>query len=1381
MISAVRYNLYGYVPVCILLLLLNLAEGFSGGHDTIWLDPGLTKINIKDNSHYGFRIRQSVGSLILQEVETAGGVFTRMEGTGHVSASEYGAPSLPVFSRLIEVPDGARVTYRVLYSKEETINLGDHGFTSPLLPHQPSLSKSERPDDRDFIYLTDKYSDDLFRGPGLVEVTDIGVMRGRRIARIMISPASYNPVRNEITVISDLEIGIDFADAGPPARSSRLAFASPLHETALSSKIFNYQEDRTKTWFSGGPVKYVILSDPMFEEALREFVEWKTRKGFDIIELYRGREGVGHTPEEMRSALADLYHSATAEDPAPVFLLIVGDHDQIPAFRSGGHYTDLYYAEYDGNDDFLPDLFYGRFSANNPEELVPQIEKTLLYEQYLFSQTDFLNNSVLIAGVDSRYAHIHGNGQLNYGTRYYFNENMGITASVYPVPHPGGVSREIIEVISSGAGFVNYTGHGFPNRWDNPRLSIDDIPELDNYGMYPLVIGNACETARFNLYECFGEALVRASDKGAVGYIGASNDTYWDEDYFWAVGVGSISADPFYEETGRGAYDRLFLTGDDTMSDWYVSQGQIQQAGNLAVAEGATITRTRYYWEVYHLLGDPSLMIYFSEPEALNPVYPDVVASDVTELAVMTEPMAYVALSGGGGLVDAGHAGKNGVAVLTVEGISDEFDYDLIMTRANRKPYIGSLKVAPAGQPFVSVRSFSVDDSNGNGNGIPEAGETIFIDIVLKNYGSMAADDLSMSLLADNEYIIPPIRHHDLPGIGAGDEVEIAGLFSFDILPSAPDGETLFFTLEINSGDTLAWVSHFAKDISAPDIDLHGLYYIGQLNKNSHGFLLAGGTATYSLEFVNTGSAAIYNARIMVEDNLNIVMITDDGYDYPYIGPGDTVRHHISVSAPEDIDYGSIVPLDFRVHSDRFEYSTVIRLFVNTIFENFEDQGIFKARPWKTCQDKGWYLTPESASGSYSIRSGNISHSDTSELKIRMKVSEAGKISFCKKISSERRYDFLEFYIDETRAGRWSGFSNWSDAVFEVEPGNRIFRWVYLKDSSVSKGYDAAWIDEVVFPPGEMVSFFEEEAITDLGPEDLLSPVSGEWISQGQPVILSVRNYGHLAVTSFDAGYILGNYDPVTETFSKHLEPGESATVTFSETVVLSAPGDYVLTVFTTHSSDTIPENDTLPVSISVPEVHDIALTGILQPQSGSDLGMSEKVELEFKNTGNIELTGFELGYTLDDSIQVKEMFDQIISPGETAAYIFEQGVNLSSQGKYQINAYLIINLDAKTIVDTLGVEIENIVTGVTFTDGEKNEIEVYPNPFISYLVVKTSRPGRHNLSVRIFSSSGHLLYRITDNGSDKIHINTGGFIPGIYYLEVTTAESVFTYRLLRL
>ena len=80
---------------------------------------------------------------------------------------------------------------------------------------------------------------------------------------------------------------------------------------------------------------------------------------------------------------------------------------------TGTHVSDLYYCEYDGGSDYFPEVYYGRFSANNINELRPQIDKTIEYEKYLFPDDSFLNNVIMIAGVDPSFAPIHGNGQIN--------------------------------------------------------------------------------------------------------------------------------------------------------------------------------------------------------------------------------------------------------------------------------------------------------------------------------------------------------------------------------------------------------------------------------------------------------------------------------------------------------------------------------------------------------------------------------------------------------------------------------------------------------------------------------------------------------------------------------------------------------------------------------------------------------------------------------------------------------------------------------------------------------------------------------------------------------------------------------------------------------
>ena len=109
--------------------------------------------------------------------------------------------------------------------------------------------------------------------------------------------------------------------------------------------------------------------------------------------------------------------------------------------------------------------------------------------------------------------------------------------------------------------------------------------------------------SKFDESECFGEAVLRKGNfSGAVGYIGGSNSTYWNEDYYWAVGLRSIGNSgtvPNYDVNNLGAYDRLFHTHNEPYADWYITNASMMMAGNMAVHSSSSSLKT-YYWEIYH-------------------------------------------------------------------------------------------------------------------------------------------------------------------------------------------------------------------------------------------------------------------------------------------------------------------------------------------------------------------------------------------------------------------------------------------------------------------------------------------------------------------------------------------------------------------------------------------------------------------------------------------------------------------------------------------------------------------------------------------------------------------------------------------------------------
>jgi hypothetical protein len=142
---------------------------------------------------------------------------------------------------------------------------------------------------------------------------------------------------------------------------------------------------------------------------------------------------------------------------------------------------------------------------------------------------------------------------------------------------------------------------------------------------------------------------------------------------------------------------------------------------------------------------------------------------------------------------------------------------------------------------------------------------------------------------------------------------------------------------------------------------------------------------------------------------------------------------------------------------------------VNALFtekpsvEGFET-GDFSRFDWVSSGDADWTVTSEDyKSGTYSVRASSIDDYESTALKLTLDCI-SGQISFYYKVSSEKNYDYLRFYIDGTQQDQWSGNEDWTQASFSVRAGRRTFEWIYSKDETSSYGSDTAWIDDIVFP-----------------------------------------------------------------------------------------------------------------------------------------------------------------------------------------------------------------------------------------------------------------------------------------------------------------------------
>ncbi len=120
---------------------------------------------------------------------------------------------------------------------------------------------------------------------------------------------------------------------------------------------------------------------------------------------------------------------------------------------------------------------------------------------------------------------------------------------------------------------------------------------------------------------------------------------------------------------------------------------------------------------------------------------------------------------------------------------------------------------------------------------------------------------------------------------------------------------------------------------------------------------------------------------------------------------------------------------------------------------------------WTSSGNLPWIIDNSTAwDGTYSARSGAITHNQSSSMVYTMETDSEGVITFYRKVSSETNYDYLRFYINDQLQAQWSGNLDWAEVSFPVSPGYKTFRWTYTKDGSVSTGSDKGWIDFVVLP-----------------------------------------------------------------------------------------------------------------------------------------------------------------------------------------------------------------------------------------------------------------------------------------------------------------------------
>jgi hypothetical protein len=1055
-----------YTFAMLLLILANLtleAQNIIGqNNNNIVNNPPFIKESMEDLS-----FSQKFDFLRLDAEQTDNGVFFRLYmGEDFGRTQKVGIPELPTYNKLIEIPYGAEIQIEYKNVVTESISLDKYG-KNKVIPSQKSLSKSK--DFEPFIIDGKVYSSNSFVGYDLVRVEQLGFMSSMRLARLVISPIKYNPVENVIEIVRSFDVSIKFVNADIKSTINAKRIYNNQQSSFLKSTILNSKNLSATVSDSplNRPLKMIILSDPMFEETLQPFIRWKREKGIEIVEVYKGDAGVGTTNSSIKAYLKSLWDNSTADAPAADYLLICGDTQQIPSFNAvtkpeDPAPTDLYYAEYTG--DFLPDVFYGRFSAQTVQQMENIINKVISYEQFLFQDTSFLKKTLLIAGKEtSAPAPTCGNGQVNYAKQYLKN-NPSIDTLIYYNPSSGSYSSQIRDSISQkGFSYINYTAHCDEMGWSSPSLSATNINSMTNYGKFPMFINNCCLSNKFDVNECFGEAILRANNKGGIGAIGGSNYTYWYEDFYWSVGSKSLNLNPTYDANNLGAYDRLFHKYNEPFNKWYITSGQIMQGGNLAVQQyGSDLSN--YYWEIYHLMGDPSLMPYVGLPRTITNNIPDTVALGSSNLQIQTDAYAFVGLSQNGVLIGASQADENGLADINfISSLNQPGFLKVVITNQFSKPIIDSIVVSSPNYPFISISNVKYTNNQSQEVTVLNNNEEYYVNFTISNLGTVSIDSVKVSILnPSNLLLLDSVEYIGI--VGSQSSQQIQNRFRVKVIDGLEDKSILEYNFKIHGENNYLSNKVFSAKASCPNIVVENLSIIIDTANSS----FVGDEIIVRFDVKNKGNNISDAGNVFLNNiSTNLTYISNDSFSLNSLSPNAYTSYEFRLNFSPTNEQNDIISFRLgaiaNLYGDAKRYDSIL---ITGNIETFET-GNLNSFAWDNISTIPWFIdnnSNNSYGGNYSIKSGSISNNSKTTLSINFRSIVNDSIIFFMKTSTEQNYDILKFYIDNIAVLETSGDIPWKRYAFAVSQGEHNFKWEYEKDNSQSGGSDAVWIDNVKFP-----------------------------------------------------------------------------------------------------------------------------------------------------------------------------------------------------------------------------------------------------------------------------------------------------------------------------
>ncbi len=1113
-----------------LLFLAMLFAGVSLADEIKYSDSwGKQGFELKSQKANGIELNYSIKSFTLSNSEINGKSMQVVELSGNLLQNNEGAPNLPGTGRYVALPQGAVANISIIASRTDTYTNVELA-PAPRIPWETETGPLEYSEDLAI------YSKDAFYPEQPVMISEVTQVRGVDVIMLGITPFQYNPVTKELIVYRDLEVQIDFEGGNGYFGEDRLR--SRWWDPLLADMLLNY-ESLPKMNYNNS---YQATDDVGCEYLIitpnnSEFQQWA-----DSIKQFRTLQGISTDIKTLDdiggntvTVLENYFNNAYATwDIVPSAVLLLGDYGSnaansiISPIWNSYCASDNIFADVNNND--MPDIVFARMTAQNATHLETMVTKFLNYERTPPTSEDFYQNPITALGFQTErwfqicseavagfweVAHGKTTNRINAiyqgtpGSTWSTATNTSTVTSLFGPSGLGyipaspnqvnctwyGNANDVINGINSGAFMLQHRDHGMETGWGEPGFVSNHINSLNNTDL-TFVWSVNCLTGKYNMSgECFAEKFHRhtsgGENSGALGINAASEVSYSfvNDTYVW--GAYDNMWPEFMPDYGSTPAERGILPAFGNAAGKYF----LQQSSWPYNTNNKEVT-----YNLFHHHGDAFMTVYSEMPQNMAVSHNPIMFAGVTSFDVTADAGAFIALTVNGEIIATAEA-TGGPVSISIPAQQPPDEMLVTITKQNYYRYESFVEIIPPDGPYVVHYSVDLNDESGNGNGMMETSESIMASITLENVGIDDAENVTATISTDDDYVTITDDTEEYGTISAGATMMMEDGFAWDVANDIPDNHTVIFTIDATDGTDI-WTTSYSVMGHAPFLEI-GSMTIDDSDGNNNGRLDPGETVDIFIETYNTGSFQADDAMASLSTSSGYLTLNSSSFDFNMIGAGLMELAEFNVTVAASAPVGTAVSFMYGVVSGGYTAQQNFASSIGLILEDWEtgDMGSFE---WTTGGNSSWAVSTENPyEGTYCAKSGTISHNQSSWIELDYEVFTDDVVSFYFKVSSEGSYDYLNFYIDNSEQGSWSGNVGWEYAEYPVAAGTHTFKWEYDKDGSVNSGSDCAWIDFIILPAsptttayaGMDASICEGDEFTCEGSASLYNSI--EWETSG--------------------------------------------------------------------------------------------------------------------------------------------------------------------------------------------------------------------------------------------------------------------------------------------